>query len=150
MKQTTPKSICEIDGHWGSCGATSKWSPYRNGIGTAVAIVTYEINAGSDDNAGEQFSYYVCAECLECEEMQDNEDMINEHHWVNTEYINENDMVSTAKILRKNNEKCAEYHAKHPTSKKMIAKINKYLAIEHSDDWKKTHEEIFGVKEVDN
>ena len=141
MNTTTIKHDCEIDGHWGACGVSGNYSPYKHGIGKAVALITYEINQGSEDE-GSQYEYYVCAECFYCEQMEDGEE-IDGHHLVNTQFINGNDRASVAKIYEANREKASKYHKRNPMTKKMKAKIDKYFAIKESDDWEKTYKDIF-------
>ena len=132
---------CEIDGYWGTCGMAGQYSPYgKYGIGKAVALITYEINKGSEQ-AGEQYEYYACAECLMSEEMEDDEE-IEGHHLVNTQYLKGYDRGSALEIIDKNKEKTWNYNKRHPMSKKLRKRMDIYFKTIHSDNWKKTYDDI--------
>mgnify|MGYP003679113808 CR=1 FL=1 len=132
---------CEIDGYWGTCGMAGNYSPYKYGIGKSVALITYEINKGSEQ-AGEQYEYFVCAECLQSEEL-DNDTDIDGHHLVKTQYIQGNTIHTVNEIVDKNKEKSWNYNKRHPMTRKMKKRIDYYYGVKHSDNWKKTYDDVF-------
>ncbi len=139
FKQT--KLLCEIDGHWGSCGGFMRYSPYRNGVGTAIGILTYEMNEDSEQ-AGNQYEYYACAECLR-DEMDSDDEEKDGHHFIEVKYINGNDEISVAKIINENEVKFHNWHKRNPVTKKSKKRLDKYFSIKESNDWKKTYDDIF-------